>query len=96
VGQDLLTPVWVFRAYLAVDKEPVPMRLITVPATDSARLFLRPQPASQPGEPIAARSLAAINPFQGGTLVDRAYWAGCPVANRTHKASLTGWLPLGG
>lgn len=40
------------------------MRLIAVPATDSARLFLRPQPPRSRGEPIAARSLAAINPFR--------------------------------
>ena len=73
-AQELLTPVWVFGGTLKVDGEPVPMRMVTIPATDFGPFLpeskpQRPRPkkglGGHPAGPAAAPRGA--NPFEAGT-----------------------------
>ena len=73
-AQELLTPVWVFGGTLKVDGEPVPMRMVTIPATDFGPFL----PESKPQRPRPKKSLTdrsaspsaaprGANPFEAGT-----------------------------
>jgi hypothetical protein len=76
VAQDALTPVYVFRATIVVGRERIPMRLVTIPATEFGPEPPAPQPQparkKQPGRLNASllaprRTLALGNPFEAGT-----------------------------
>jgi hypothetical protein len=76
VTQDALTPVYVFRATIIVGRERIPMRLVTIPATQFGPETPEPKPQrtrkKQPGRLKASllgprRTLALGNPFEAGT-----------------------------
>jgi hypothetical protein len=75
VEQELLTPVYVFRATILVDDKAFPMRLVTLAATEFGPIAPEPQPqpkrARRPGRVNGTlgprRTALTGNPFEAGT-----------------------------
>jgi hypothetical protein len=72
-AQQVLTPVYVFSGKLVTDERQVPMRLITIPATDLGPFppKQQPQPERQPKKRARSASrrtgTRSTNPFEAGT-----------------------------
>lgn len=69
--QEVLAPVWVFGATVAVDGAQVPMRLATIPATEvgppAPRSLPQPTREPQPGRIDPAAPRAAGTPYEAAT-----------------------------
>jgi hypothetical protein len=96
VDQEWLTPVYVFGGTIVVEGKRVPMRLVTIPATEYGPLPPKMEPQAprkrQPGRLKAAmsgprRTLALGNPFEAG-----ASWIGLSGGLSGSQANAQGFV----